>query len=89
MKSLVLGACMAVGLVVVPAISADAAVKPVKYKNCAALNKKYPHGVGIPGAKDKVGKNGKPVTMFYRNKALYLANKHLDRDGDRISCERR
>ncbi|MBD1270271.1 excalibur calcium-binding domain-containing protein [Aeromicrobium tamlense] len=58
-----------------------------KFKNCKALNKKYPHGVGMPGAKDKT--SGKPVTNFKRSKALYQANKGKDRDKDRIACEKR
>ena len=33
---------------------------PVKYSNCKALNVKYPHGVGLVGARDKT--TGEPVT---------------------------
>lgn len=57
------------------------------FKNCTALNKKYPHGVGMPGAKDKT--SGKPVTNFKRSKALYQANQRSDRDKDKIACEKR
>ena len=67
---------------------ADAATVPV-FKNCAAMNAKYAHGVGKPGAKDHVT-SGKPVTTFYASAAIYAANpKTLDRDKDGIMCEKR
>ncbi|MFT4010450.1 MAG: excalibur calcium-binding domain-containing protein [Nocardioidaceae bacterium] len=65
-----------------------AEAKPAKtYKNCTALNKAYPHGVGLPGAHDHT--SGKPVTTFKRSKALYNANSKSDRDKDGIACEKR
>jgi len=71
------------------ATPADAAAKPVKYKNCTALNKKYPHGAGLKGAKDKV-KSGKPVTNFkIISKDFYSVNKKMDRDKDKVICEKR
>ncbi|MEU8263477.1 excalibur calcium-binding domain-containing protein [Micromonospora sp. NPDC048999] len=66
---------------------AEAAAK--KYKNCTALHKVYPHGVGKKGAKDKVRGNTKPVTNFTRSNAVYAKNTHLDRDRDGIACEKR
>jgi hypothetical protein len=60
---------------------------PRKYPNCKALNAKYPHGVGKPGARDKT-KSGEPVTTFKRSNRLYELNKGLDRDKDRIACEK-
>ena len=60
--------------------------KVVVYKNCAALNKVYPHGVGRPGARDHT--SGKPDTRFAVNKAVYRANTARDRDKDGIACER-
>jgi hypothetical protein len=63
------------------------AQKAVRFKNCTALNKKYRHGVGQKGARDKSSR--KPVTNFTRNNALYAANRHLDRDHDKIACEKR
>lgn len=60
----------------------------VKYKNCARLNAVYRHGVGRPGARDKVRAGTQPVTNFTRNLALYNANKGRDRDGDGIACEK-
>jgi hypothetical protein len=56
------------------------------YANCKALNAHYPRGVGLPGAHDKT--SGTPVTNFTRNRAVYLANKALDRDKDGIACEK-
>lgn len=72
----------------VPA-GAPALVMPsvVKYKNCKKLNKKYPHGVGKKGAKDKT--SGKAVKNFKKSNAVYKANRHLDRDSDGIACEKR
>jgi hypothetical protein len=58
------------------------------FKNCTALNKKYPHGVGRSKAvRDHT--SGVPVTNFKVSKALYKANKKSDRDKDGIACEKR
>ncbi len=57
------------------------------YKNCTALNKDYAHGVGRKGARDKT--SGTPVTSFKVSNSLYAANRHSDRDGDGIACEKR
>jgi hypothetical protein len=57
------------------------------YKNCTALNKDYPHGVGRKGARDKT--SGTPVTNFKVSNSLYAANRHSDRDGDGVACEKR
>lgn len=61
-----------------------------KFQRCADLNEVYPHGVGRPGAKDKVSASKPiPVTNFTVNAAVYEANrKKLDRDNDGIACER-
>lgn len=59
------------------------------YKNCTALNKVYRHGVGKPGAHDKVKGHTKKVTNFKRSAGLYKANKKSDRDKDGIACEKR
>jgi hypothetical protein len=72
-----------------PALAALAAI-PAVYKNCTALNKKYPHGLGRANAKDKT--SGKPVTNFKRSTALYNKamsfNKRLDGDKDGVACEK-
>lgn len=76
-------------LIVVPVMAAahgPADAAPKKYKNCKALNEKYPHGVGKKGARDKT--SGDPVTTFRVSAAVYDRNKHLDRDKDRIACEK-
>jgi hypothetical protein len=57
--------------------------KPKKYKNCTALRKVYPHGVGRSGAHDKGG----DVTDFTRDTKTYNKNKKSDRDKDGIACE--
>jgi len=70
------------------ATAAEAAKGAKTYKNCTALNKVYPHGVGKPGAHDHTTSSYK-VTNFKRSKTLYRANKSMDRDGDKIACEKR
>lgn len=69
-------------------VSADAAT-PKRFKNCASLNKAYKHGVGKPGARDKVAGKTKRVTNFTRSTLVYNLNRHLDRDKDSIACEKR
>jgi hypothetical protein len=59
----------------------------IRYRNCTALNKRWPHGVGRWGARDRT--SGTPVTNFKRSNILYGQNSHLDRDKDRIACEKR
>ena len=58
------------------------------YKNCTALNKVYPHGVGKPGAVDHVSGHTKKVKNFTVDLAVYQANKGSDRDHDGIACEK-
>jgi hypothetical protein len=54
---------------------------PALYKNCTALNAKYPHGVGRLTAEGQ--KTGTPVRTFKRSTVLYNKamsfNKRLDR----------
>ncbi len=63
---------------------------PPLYKNCANLNKKYPHGIRKVGARDRT--SGTPVTTFKRSTRFYnLAmsyNRGLDRDKDAVACEK-
>ena len=67
------------------------AAMPAKFKNCTALNKVYPHGVGKAKAVDRT--SGKRVTTFRRSTKLYNQamkyNRGLDRDKDGIACEKR
>jgi Excalibur calcium-binding domain len=76
----------AVGVPKVTSPSASALV-PRKYPNCTALRRRYLHGVGRWGARDRT--SGVPVTTFRRSNLLYRLNSHLDRDGDKIACEKR
>jgi len=61
------------------------------HDNCTKLNKKWPHGVGTRSAVDKT--SGVRVRNFYHNNRAYWAaenhNGTLDRDNDRIACEKR
>jgi hypothetical protein len=61
------------------------------HDNCTQLNKKWPHGVGTMRAVDKT--RGVRVRNFYHNNKAYWAAEHhngtLDRDNDRIACEKR
>ena len=65
---------------------------PALYRSCAAYNKKYPHGVGKPGAHDRTRSGAEPVTNFRRSTRLYRIamayDKGLDRDKDGIACEK-
>lgn len=74
-----------VGITAAPAAHAGSI-----YENCTALNKKYPHGVGKKGAKDKT--SGTPVTNFKKSTKLYKKamkkNSRLDGDKDGIACEK-
>ena len=81
--TLVVIAASSTALVAAPADAAKARA----FKNCTELNKVYPHGVGLPNAKDKT--SGTPVTNFKRSKPLYLANTKSDRDKDGIACEKK
>ncbi|HEX2461687.1 MAG TPA: excalibur calcium-binding domain-containing protein [Vicinamibacterales bacterium] len=65
------------------------ATASIKYPNCKTLNKRYPHGVGRVGARDHVRGDTEPVTTFRRSNRLYEQNKHLDRDKDKVACEKR
>ena len=88
-SALVAAAAMLLASPASAAIGSAAAAPPL-YKNCTNLNKKYPHGLGKVGARDKT--TGTPVTNFKRSNNLYnLAmshNKGLDRDKDGIACEK-
>lgn len=77
---------------------ASAAPKAASYRNCAALNAVYPHGVGKSGAKDHVSGKSQPVTNFKVSTTVYNLNNgphkfggkeyDLDRDNDGVACEK-
>jgi hypothetical protein len=67
-------------------VAQSQAASAKKFKNCAALNQSYPHGVGRKGARDKT--SGTPVTNYTVSSSLYAANRSKDRDKDGIACEK-
>ncbi|XYY60247.1 excalibur calcium-binding domain-containing protein [Bacillus velezensis] len=66
--------------------TAEAKTKVKTYQNCKALNKVYKGGVA-KSSKVK-NKGGRTKYKPYVSKALYNANKRLDRDKDYIACEK-
>ena len=86
-------AVLAAGVIVCGGTPFAAAARTVSapWKNCTQVNKRYPHGVGRVGARDKT--SGTPVTNFKRSNFLYKTamryNRGLDRDKDGIACEKR
>jgi hypothetical protein len=60
------------------------------HDDCTNFNNRFPHGVGTRGARDST--SGTPVTDFRRSNRLYWRaerhNSDLDRDNDRIACEK-
>lgn len=58
------------------------------HDNCTKLNQRYPHGLGRRNAVDRGGN----VTNFTRNTRGYnraeAHNGTLDRDSDKIACEK-
>ncbi|MFN8076044.1 MAG: excalibur calcium-binding domain-containing protein [Kineosporiaceae bacterium] len=75
--------------VTVTAAGTAAEAATPKFKNCTELTKRYPHGVGRKGAKDKVRGRTKPVTTFTVSTTVYNANRGRDADHDGVACERR
>ena len=82
MKKLV-AVTVCIGLLTAFPSTSNAAAK--KFKNCTELNKVYPGGVALPGAINAGGATKKEPKY---DKALYIANKKSDRDGDGIACEK-
>jgi len=56
--------------------------------SCDAVNVTQPHGVGRPGARDKVSEGQSKVTDFNPNRKIYRQHVALDTDRDGIACER-
>jgi hypothetical protein len=60
------------------------------FDNCTNFNQKFPHGVGKQSAVDHT--SGTPVTTFLHSNKKYAAaidkNADLDRDKDKIACEK-
>lgn len=80
---------VAVMVALVPVLSApsEAASAP-KFRSCAAMHKRFPAGV----AKTPAAARHQVVFGFKRpnvSRAVYRKNRHLDRDRDRVACEKR
>jgi hypothetical protein len=67
-----------VGVLVVPGIANAAA-----FKNCTALNKKYPSGIAKSSKAAAQQKSAPKVSL-----AIYNANVKMDRDKDGTVCEK-
>ena len=83
------GLATAVATVVAVGIVGVGPAEAVSWRNCDAVHRTYPHGVGKAGARDHT--SGTPVRNFKRSNALYRTamrvNSGLDRDKDGIACE--
>ena len=88
MKRMLLVLAAAASIVSAAATAASAQAPMLRYSNCTALNRVYPHGVGRYGARDH-SRSGDPVTNFRRSTRLYLQNRGLDRDKDGVACEKK
>jgi hypothetical protein len=82
--SAIVGCAIAISATLIPVGDASAVVVRT-FANCTAMHRVYKHGVGRRYAHDHT--SGTPVTNFYRNNALYYANRGSDRDHDGIACE--
>ncbi|MED3572235.1 excalibur calcium-binding domain-containing protein [Cytobacillus praedii] len=82
----VVSIALSLGLVCSAGYIAEAKSAAKTYKNCTELNKDYKGGVAeSSSAKNKGGKTKyKP----YVSKELYTVNKKMDRDNDKIACEK-
>lgn len=86
-KPKILAAVAAVIALVAAAVTATTAeARTPIYRSCVNMWRAYPTGVAKPGARDRT--SGRPVTVAYVSASLYRSNRHLDRDGDGIACER-
>ena len=56
--------------------------------SCDAVNVTQRHGVGRPGARDKVSQGQRKVTDFNAHRTIYRQHVALDTDHDGIACER-
>ena len=83
MKRVAISLSLILSLLIPTLSQANAAAK--KFKNCTELNKVYPGGVALPG---EVNSGGATKKEHKYDKALYTANKSLDRDKDGIACEK-
>jgi Excalibur calcium-binding domain len=75
-----------------PSAAMSTELIPPLWRNCTNYNKRYPHGVGRLLARDKVRAGSEPVRNFRRSNRIFAIamsyNRGLDRDKDRIACEK-
>lgn len=84
---LLIATALTIGPALVVATPAEAHDTGI-HDNCTNFNKRFPHGVGKRGARDRGGN----VTSFKRSNDIYnTAERHngdLDRDNDGVACEK-
>jgi Excalibur calcium-binding domain len=75
---------LAIGLgAALVAVPSEAQAAPARYRSCAALAEVHPGGV----AKSRAADARTPGVQVV-SRALYRANRSLDRDRDGVACER-
>lgn len=74
------------GLISLMLLQSPIAANAAKFKNCTAVNAKYPGGVSI--SIDVQNQGGKTKQAPKVDAKLYKLIKFLDRDKDGIACER-
>lgn len=79
-------ATLSLGLLLGLSHPTEAKTEVVKYKNCKALNAVYKGGVAESASAKNKG--GKTKIKPFVSKEIYLKNAGLDRDKDKIACER-
>jgi hypothetical protein len=82
-----IGVAVLAALAVAAPSTAGALPRVVSYPNCTAMHVHYRGGVSRPGAHDHRRHGGHAEFKPFVDRALYEANKRLDRDHDGIACE--
>ncbi|MEH7347220.1 excalibur calcium-binding domain-containing protein [Bacillus sp. JJ1532] len=77
---------LSLGLLFSISYAAEAKTVTKKYKNCTELNADYKGGVAESSSVKNKG--GKTKYKPHVSKELYQANTKLDRDKDKIACEK-
>lgn len=72
---------MVCGVVVAGLFFGAGAQAASKFKNCTELRKAYPNGVALTAA--AAARSGAKLSP-----AVYNANKGMDRDRDKVACEK-
>lgn len=79
-------AILSIGLLFGISYATDVNAAAKSYKNCTELNKDYKGGVAESASVKNKG--GKTKYKPFVSKELYQANTKLDRDKDKIACEK-